>query len=176
MFWACATDAAGFGSLIAAQVQPVHDFGWMMLVGSLVVLPALVAVVPGLALAGRFDADPRRAWGERHLDLGLDRLSLWIERHPGRLWAATAVLTVSAALGCTRLEVETDFTKNFRSNSEVVRSYQFVEEHLGGAGVWDILIPAPAELDWEFFQRLARWKPSCERFRSSTNRAATRRA
>ena len=119
IFWACATDAAGFGSLIAAQVQPVHDFGWMMLVGSLVVLPVLVAVVPGLALAGRFDADPRRAWGERHLDLGLDRLSLWIERHPRRLWAVTAVLTLSAALGCTRLEVETDFTKNFRRTSEV---------------------------------------------------------
>ena len=121
VFWACATDAAGFGSLIAAQVQPVHDFGWMMLIGSLVVLPALLAVVPGLALAGRFDTDPRRAWGEGHLDLGLDRLSHWIERHPRRLWLATGLLTVSAAIGCARLEVETDFTKNFRSTSLVVR-------------------------------------------------------
>ncbi len=155
IFWACATDAAGFGALIAAHVEPVHDFGWMMLIGSLVVLPALVAVVPGLALAGRRDADPRRAWGEGKLDLGLDRLSRWIELHPRRLWSVTALLTIVAAIGCSRLEVETDFTKNFRANSRVVRSYQFVEQHLGGAGVWDILVPAPNEIDWEFLNRLA---------------------
>ncbi len=154
IFWACATDAAGFGSLIAAEVGPVHDFGWMMLIGSLVVLPALIAVVPCLALAGRFDSDPQRAWGEGHMELGLDRLSHWTQRHPYRLWSITALLTISAALGCARLEVETDFTKNFRASSRVVRSYEFVEQHLGGAGVWDILIPAPAEIDWEFLERL----------------------
>ena len=50
--------------------------------------------------------------------------------------------------------METDFTKNFRASSRVVRSYEFVEQHLGGAGVWDILIPAPAEIDWDFLERL----------------------
>jgi uncharacterized protein len=156
IFWACATDAAGFGALIAAEVEPVHDFGWMMLIGSLVVLPALVTVVPGLALAGRFDADPRRAWGEDRLDLGLDRLSSWIEKRPRVLWSATALAGVLATLGCARLQVETDFTKNFRAESRVVRSYEFVENHLGGAGVWDILVPAPAVLDADFLDRLAR--------------------
>ena len=74
IFWACATDAAGFGALIAAHVEPVHDFGWMMLIGSLVVLPALVAVVPCLALAGRFDSDPRAPGAKGTWNLGLDRL------------------------------------------------------------------------------------------------------
>ena len=48
-----------------------------------------------------------------------------------------------AALGCFRLEVESDFTKNFRASSEIVRSYEFVEQRLGGAGVWDVIVPAP---------------------------------
>jgi predicted RND superfamily exporter protein len=169
IFWACATDAAGFGSLIAAEVEPVHDFGWMMLIGSLVVLPALVAVVPCLALAGRWDSDPRRAWGEGRLELGLDRLSRWIEQHPGRLWGITAILTISAAIGCARLEVETDFTKNFRATSRVVRSYEFVERHLGGAGVWDILIPAPAEIDWDFLRRLSEFERELREIRVGGN-------
>ncbi|HEV3002968.1 MAG TPA: MMPL family transporter, partial [Pirellulales bacterium] len=71
IFWACATDAAGFGSLMVSQVGPVHDFGLMMLVGSLLALVSIALVVPGLSLAGRFDADPRRAWGEHGLDFGL---------------------------------------------------------------------------------------------------------
>ena len=53
-----------------------------------------------------------------------------------------------------RLEIETDFTKNFRRDSPVVRSYAFIERHLGGAGVWDVLLPAPANLDHEYLDRV----------------------
>jgi uncharacterized protein len=35
------TDVAGFGSLMLASVEPVRDFGWMMVVGSLLVVPAI---------------------------------------------------------------------------------------------------------------------------------------
>ncbi len=45
------------------------------------------------------------------------------------------------------LRVETDFTRNFRDDSPIVRSYDFVESRLGGAGVWDVLVPVPADLD-----------------------------
>jgi predicted RND superfamily exporter protein len=45
------------------------------------------------------------------------------------------------------LEVETDFTRNFRSTSPVVSSYALVESRLGGAGVWDVLVPAPTKID-----------------------------
>ena len=47
------TDVAGFGSLWWASVEPVRDFGTMMVVGSLLVLPAICLLVPALALAWR---------------------------------------------------------------------------------------------------------------------------
>jgi predicted RND superfamily exporter protein len=50
-------------------------------------------------------------------------------------------------VGVFRLDVETDFTKNFRSNTPIVQSYQFVENNLGGAGVWDIILAAPKTYD-----------------------------
>ena len=55
---ACITDAVGFISLMAANVGPVRDFGLMMAIGSLVVLSSILILVPGLALIGKWDADP----------------------------------------------------------------------------------------------------------------------
>ena len=50
---AIATDVVGFGSLWWAQVGPVQDFGTMMMVGALTVLPAICLLIPSLALVGQ---------------------------------------------------------------------------------------------------------------------------
>jgi uncharacterized protein len=151
LFWpvvgAIATDVIGFGSLTASNVGPVHDFGIMTSVGAMTVLVALGLVVPFLALAGRFDPDPRMAWGEGALDRGLDALVRRIIRYPLPILAAAAAVTIAAMTGMRWLTVETDFTKNFRESSATVKAYDMVESRLGGAGVWDILVPAIEPLD-----------------------------
>src|SRR5690606_24193000 len=53
-------------------------------------------------------------------------------------------------------EVETDFTRESRRQSRVGRSYELVESRLGGAGVWDVILPAPAQLDVEYLNRVRR--------------------
>ena len=156
IFWACSTDAVGFASLTVAKVGPVQDFGIMMAIGSLLVIVSVALLVPGLALLGRFESDPKRMWGERLLDLELDRPVRWIERRPKTVGLAVLFVTVVVAAGVHRLEVETDFTKNFRSESEIVRSYQFIETNLGGAGVWDVIVPAPPRLSNSFLGRVRR--------------------
>jgi predicted RND superfamily exporter protein len=90
------------------------------------------------------------------MDIGLDGLVRWVEHHPWLVGVASLVIFLAASAGVWRLEVESDFTKNFRRDSEIVRSYEFVEEHLGGAGVWDVIIPAPQTLDFEFLRRVQR--------------------
>ena len=162
LFWpvvgAIATDVIGFGSLLASRVGPVHDFGVMTAIGAGAVLGAAALVVPFLALAGRRDADPRMAWGEGLLESALDRL---VERIVARplpiLFAATGLIGVAVA-GMVRLEVETDFTRNFRPSSPVVAAYDMIESRLGGAGVWDVLVPGPAggRIDARTLARLLR--------------------
>ncbi|NBW96577.1 MAG: hypothetical protein EBR28_07550, partial [Planctomycetia bacterium] len=160
LFWpvvgAIATDIIGFGSLIFSRVGPVHDFGIMTAVGAAMVLVAAALAVPFLALAGRFDADPRRAWGEGVLELGLDGLVNRIVRRPGLTLLATTGLVAAAVAGMGRLEVETDFTRNFRSSSPIVASYDMIESRLGGAGVWDVLVPAPEPIDGKVLAGVAR--------------------
>lgn len=156
IFWSLATDAVGFGSLLAAHVGPVRDFGTMMMIGSLLILPAMLLLVPGMVLAGTFDRDPRRVWGEDRLEAALAGLAVWVCRH-GRLVAVACVAIAGAGvLGAARLEIETDFTRNFRAASPVVRAYSFVEERLGGVGAWDVVVPVPRGDLIDFFDRLAR--------------------
>ncbi|HEV3339429.1 MAG TPA: MMPL family transporter [Pirellulales bacterium] len=166
IFWACATDAAGFGALMVSRVGPVHDFGLMMLVGSLLALVSIALVVPGLSLAGRFDADPRRAWGERGLDFGLRHIAGAIERRPLLLAVSISLISFACCLGTMHLEVETDFTKNFRQSSPIVRSYEFVESRLGGAGVWDVIVPVPPDDTAAFIDAVGRLE---ERLRSEVS-------
>ncbi len=156
VFWSCMTDAAGFGSLLVAHVGPVHDFGAMMALASLLALASMASILPGLVLWGRIDADPKRAWGERNLDVGLDRLSTWIEYHPKLLGLVVGSAVGIAMIGIVWLDVETDFTKNFRESSPLVKSYEFVESHLGGAGILDVIVPVPTETREDFFARVRR--------------------
>ncbi len=68
--------------------------------------------------------------------------------------ALLVLLLIASLAGLLQLEIETDFTKNFRRESPIVKSYAFIEENLGGAGVWDVLVPAPANLDNDYLQRV----------------------
>jgi hypothetical protein len=162
LFWpvlgAIATDVIGFGSLIASRVGPVHDFGVMTAIGALAVLGAAALTLPFLALAGRRDADPRMAWGEGLLETALDRLVARIVARPLPILLGATLVVAAATAGMWRLEVETDFTRNFRPSSPVVAAYEMVESRLGGAGVWDVLVPVPAgdRIDARTLTRLLR--------------------
>ncbi len=165
VFWACLTDAVGFLALSKASVGPVHDFGIMTAIGCICVLSSVVLVVPGLALWGHFDIDPHRAWGEQRIGLGLDRLIRAIDAHPKSLSAVLMVIASVATAGLFRLDVETDFTRNFRRHSPIVSSYRFIEEQLGGAGVWDIVIPSPATLSESYVNRVRKMEEELRRIR-----------
>lgn len=143
VIWACVTDAVGFISLAAAEVGPVRDFGIMMAIGSLVVLVAIMLLVPGLALLGQWDRDPHVPPFDFYLRVLLRKLLFEVlERR--RMWIIVLiVLAVLGVWGSLRMKVETDFTKNFRDSSPLVQGYRTVESQLGGAGVWDIMLPAP---------------------------------
>lgn len=138
--FACLTDAAGFASLMISEVGPVHDFGLMMAIGSLLVLPSCLLLAPGLTMidgpAPRQDSDREPA-----LDRRLVRLMHAAEQRRW-LFAWVGLLLAAASIwGARRLQRETDFTKNFREHSSLVQAYRFVESRFGGAGVWDLMLP-----------------------------------
>jgi predicted RND superfamily exporter protein len=163
ILWSCLTDAAGFGALRIARVGPVQDFGVMMAIGAMMVLAAVILVIPGLALAGRRDIDPGRVIGEGAFGQRLQRVAQTVSARPYAVGAPLLAVSLLVSAGAVRLEVESDFTKNFRADSPIVESYEFVESNLGGAGVWDVIIPMEEALSWDFLERVLRFE---ERLRS----------
>ena len=139
------TDAAGFAALMVSKVGPVHDFGLMMAIGSLLVLPSCILLTPGLVWLSDYRQKPQTPSDELALGRWLNWLLAWSSTHVRWLAAGAAVIVAVSLWGSTRLKHETDFTKNFRADSEINRAYGFVETEFGGAGVWDLMIPVTKE-------------------------------
>ncbi|MFC1757897.1 RND family transporter [Planctomycetota bacterium] len=152
IFWACMTDAIGFVSLTISHVGPVQDFGVMMSIGAGMVLLSVFLVVPAATLLGSVDSDPKPLWGQRHLNERLSDSVGVIERYPKRILSVMALSTAIGISGLPHTDIETDFTKNFRSDSDIVVAYNLVEQKLGGAGVCDIMFRAPEDLTWEYLE------------------------
>ncbi|MCA9212566.1 MAG: MMPL family transporter [Planctomycetales bacterium] len=154
IFWSCVTDAVGFLSLTTSDVGPVQDFGVMMSIGAGMVLLSVALIVPAAALLGTVDSDPKIPWGQQQLNERLSESVAVIQRYPKQILLLIAVVAAIGLSGLPKTEIETDFTKNFRSNSEIVIAYNLVEDKLGGAGVCDIMFAAPKQLTWNYLKQV----------------------
>ncbi len=158
IFWACATDAAGFLSLIGSAVAPIRDFAIMMGVASLSVWGALALCSPLLMSLGTSDRFqfklPAVAVIERTIRRWSVSLAVLMMRYRTWVLLASALLTVATIVGIGRLQIETSFLKNFRGDSEIALSYDRVEGALQGAGVWDVVLDAPDVLTDDYLERV----------------------
>ncbi len=164
--WACITDAIGFASLLIAQAGPVQDYGFMMALASIVILAGIFLIVPGLVLLPvgsqyletLLDGNRTYAFGNKTLGFWLNR---WVHslgtialQRSKIVFLAGCLLACAGLVGCLFIEVQTDFIRNFRSDSPIVKAYEAIESELGGAGVWDIVIPLPAKMDPQHLERV----------------------
>lgn len=154
MFWAVVTDAIGFGSLALSRVGPIQDYGCMMALACAVVLVGIFCLVPTLALIPISGFALGRLPGEKYLQGLLQRVLNWATQRSVGVIAIAAMLLAISLIGSMRLQVETDFLKNFQANSPIALAYRTVETELGGAGVWDVAIRAPKPITEEYLQKV----------------------
>ncbi len=154
VWWSIATTVLGFAVLVSSHINPVASFGLMMALGTMVVLVAITVLLPGCLLFGRLPEEPAPSAADRHVANFLARITVWVKHHPRRVAIASLLVAGVAGLGFLRLRVETDFSKNFRANSPIVQSLEFVESRLGGAGTWEVNFPTPENIDTEFLERV----------------------
>lgn len=136
---AALTTAAGFVSLVVSDVPPMRDFGLTASVGVMFSLIIVFGFLPAAWLLVRRPVARghdllRRDW----MDGFLLYLSAAVERQPRRVLLLTTLLAVLAALGMTRLRIETNLLEYFQSDTRLVRDTEFIEGAL--SGVEDIRI------------------------------------
>jgi uncharacterized protein len=170
--WACLTDAVGFGALWFAEAGPVHDFGLMMAIASLLLLLAVLLWLPAIALVAQPVQNPAHrpimAWMEHALPRVVDQ----VQGRRALLAVVLVALTLVALAGLPRLRIETDFTRNFQADSPIARAYDFVEQRLGGAGAWEVIIPAPEKLTDAYVDRVIALEQSLRKIRDERGEPA----
>ncbi len=154
VFWTVLTTAAGFAALISSRIAPSASFGLMMTLTTLLILVACGLILPGGVLLGRRTSVPAIPLGEGWLVHGLGTLAHRVERHPRLVCALLGGVSLFCTWGLFRLEIETDFSKNFRASSPIVQALAFFEDRLGGAGTWEVNFPAPETLDEDYLDKV----------------------
>jgi len=131
------TTALGFGSLVTSEIPPIQSFGVIAALSAAValfvsfsLLPAAAALLPPPA-------------GKVGPALRLERTSR-LHTHRPLLWVVGGVLlTVGAAAGALRLEIDTNFLHFFPDDSAAVQDVEAIERHFVGVGPAELVLEAP---------------------------------
>ena len=113
VMWTVITIAVGFAALLVSDITPVRSFAIMMTIGTLMVIVVSLAVLPATFASGQVPI-PGRVRMEEPLDRLLDKMAHAIDRHPVQTTVWCLLLTAVTAPGLFIMQVETDFSKNFR--------------------------------------------------------------
>ncbi|MEZ6122737.1 MAG: MMPL family transporter [Planctomycetaceae bacterium] len=150
IFWTCLTTAVGFSSLLVSDITPVRSFAVMMTLATGVILAGCFVVLPASLASGSRIREPAQVPLEHWLDRALAATVHSVERHPVLTALTCGILFLGSLPGILRLTIETDFSRNFRESSDIVRSLKFIERKLGGAGSWEVSFDTPETLTDEF--------------------------
>lgn len=150
VFWTVVTIAVGFAALLVSDIVPVRSFAIMMTLGTLLVPLLILLVMPAAFASGRSVPVPGRVALEEQLDRLLDRMAHAIDRHPVITSVSCLLLVAVTAPGLMMMQVETDFSRNFRDSSPILQALRFVESELGPAGTWDVSFDVPKPLTSDF--------------------------
>jgi predicted RND superfamily exporter protein len=137
------TTAAGFLSLTLNDLHVIRGFGLYSVVGVTAALAASLTATPALLALARPRPARRVAGHARRLDRAFDRLARFDLARRGALVGVTVVVLVVSLFFVTRIEVTTEVVGNFRADSPVRRSYEAINEHLGGANLFYVMVESP---------------------------------
>ena len=133
------TTMVGFGSLLFSGIRPVIDFGWMMVMGMLVVLVASFLIFPAfLMLFTPGEPQHRRDYTGRITDF----FATLVERARLKVLLTFGVIFTLSVGGIMSLEVENRFIDYFKESTEIYQGMQVIDRKLGGTTPLDIILDA----------------------------------
>jgi predicted RND superfamily exporter protein len=143
--WTCGITAVGFASLLFSEVRPVREYAVAMTGAAIFIGLAAACFIPaGALMLPRLSAPAPRKAAREELESGLVWIVRFVGEHSGKTALAALGVLAIAGWGYRNLELETDFTRNFREDAPVLEAYRFVEDRLGGVGVLEVVFDAPA--------------------------------
>ncbi|MCA9527794.1 MAG: MMPL family transporter, partial [Myxococcales bacterium] len=177
-FFTSATTAAGLLSLLASDLKPVREFGWLGAFGVLAAFVLTMTLVPGVL---GFARPPDPAFVERQRSGPLSRLLAWLGRPTPRrsriVLGLSVPLVALAAVAVSRLDVGSNPVGYFKTHDPVRLATERVDDALGGSTSVEFLVHAPDDgladperlARLEDFQRFVVDQPGIEQALSITD-------
>ena len=136
------TTVAGFSSLVASNILPVMNLGWMMSAGISISLFITFLVFPAVMMLTRKEV-PYRGF-ERHFEL-TKKLGHIAEKYPRTIIITSVALAIFSISGASKLIVENSFINYFNSDTEIYKGMEVIDTSLGGTTPLDVIIDFPKD-------------------------------
>jgi predicted RND superfamily exporter protein len=133
------TTIAGFIALMTNPIGAVQEFGIFSAIGVVYITVLSITFTP--ALLKLLDRNPviRTICG-KGFDRFIDRVALFDLNHQRKIFVAFGILFLLALVGITQIHVSTESITNFASDSDVRKGFNIVNDKLGGANHFYIVI------------------------------------
>jgi predicted RND superfamily exporter protein len=138
------TTIAGFIALMANPIAAVKEFGIFSVIG--VVYISLLSVTFTPALLKALDRRPRQresgrpASGSSGFDRFVEQIAHIDLKYRNLIFTIAAIAFLLALAGIARIHVSTESITNFDSESDVRKGFEIVNERLGGANHFYIVV------------------------------------
>ena len=143
MIWPCLytalTTIVAFASLIFSDIKPVIDFGYMMVLGLTTLFLTSFVLLPSLIMI--FSNNKNSTIQENRTKLFITDFLAKVTINSGKsIYAVFLLATVITIYGLNQLKVENSFINYFRSDTEIYKGMQLIDNELGGTTPMDIII------------------------------------
>ena len=143
MIWPCLytalTTIVAFASLIFSDIKPVIDFGYMMVLGLTTLFLTSFVLLPSLIMI--FSNSKNSTIQENKTRLFITDFLARLTINSGKsIYAVFLLVTVITIYGLNQLKVENSFINYFRSDTEIYKGMQLIDNELGGTTPMDIII------------------------------------
>ena len=139
-FYTALTTMVAFGSLVVSNIEPVIDFGWMMVMGVAIAFILSFTLFPAALVM----LEPGKPRSRKDLTAAITAFfARLITRHSKATILAFAVVAVICISGVARLTVENRFIDYYRKTTEIYQGMELIDRELGGTTPLEIIIDAP---------------------------------
>jgi len=136
-FYTSITTIVAFISLLISGIRPVIDFGWIMTIGIALAFGLNFIFFPAALVLLQPEPPGFAKDGTRNFTLAVAGFT---NRHRKSILYGSFFIAVASAIGISKLEVENRFIDHFKSNTEIYRGMEVIDQQLGGTTPLDIVM------------------------------------
>jgi len=134
------TTAIGFASLGVARLEILQRFGLWAASGLMIAYVVTVVLIPLILSYLKPIMRPSMKASERRSRRAFLRLSLWVQRHPRKILAVSAVIVCLCIWLGSKINVTNNLYEAFPDDDPMVQTNSLVERHFSGVVPFSIVV------------------------------------